>query len=228
MKFLSQIMTASSGKLGGLVGSRNRFGMYFRGHSVPINPSTVKQNLIRNMFSMFVAAWKRTLTAAERLAWKVYSDNVMITDSLGAARKITGQNWFISSNVARKQAGLAQVTDGPTDFTRALLTAPTVSAVSTTSAFSIAFTNTDPWATAVGGALTVAVSPPQNSTVNFYKGPYEYAGSILGALSAPTSPAQVVSPYGAPPSGTRSFVQLRALESDGRTSVPFPSSKLVG
>lgn len=227
MKFLSLIVAAASGKFGGLVGSRNRYGMYFRSHAIPVNPSSALQNAIRNMFSLFVAAWKASLTAAQRLQWKVYGDNVSITDSLGASHKLTGQNWFISSNVARKQAGLAIVEDGPTDFTRALLTAPTVSAVSTTSALSIGFTATDPWAMTSGGALTIAVSPPQNPTVNFYVGPYQYAGRVLGAASPPASPASVVNPYGAPPSGTKTFVQLRAVEADGRTSVPFPSSKLV-
>ena len=226
MKFLSQLVTAASGSIGGLVASRNRYGAYMRAKVIPVNPATAIQSVIRNIFAGLVAAWKSTLTAAQRLAWKQYAINVTVTDALGQAQYLQPQNWYVGCNTPRLQAGLDRVDDAPADFTRALLTSPTATVVSTSAAISIAFDITDPWANAVGGGCTVAVSAPQNETVEFFKGPYQYAGVIEGAAAPLTSPKTVQNPYGAAPAGTKTFIQLRALEADGRTSIPFPVSDI--
>jgi hypothetical protein len=81
----------------------------------------------------------------------------------------------------------------------------------------IAFTNTDEWATAVGGSLLVYAGRPQNPSVNFFKGPYRFAGRINGAVVPPTSPLTVPAPFVFQQT-QREHVQFRAVGADARIS----------
>ena len=47
MLFVPTIGTKLSGSLGGIVASHNRFGSYFRQRTVPVNPDTADQQMVR-------------------------------------------------------------------------------------------------------------------------------------------------------------------------------------
>ena len=159
MIFKSALVTQVSGSIGGMTGSHNKAGMYFRARTIPVNPATSQQVAVRNFLSQVVTAWRASLTQTQRDAWEVYADNVTKTNSVGDAVKISGVNWFIGGNVARLQGGLLRVDDGPTLFDRGTFTAPTVTVAAAADTLDLAFDNTDAWANEDGAAMIVSTCP---------------------------------------------------------------------
>lgn len=218
MKIASQIATKMSGSIGGITGSHNRGGMYLRARAMPVNPNTSQQQSVRAAMDACTTYWSTTLTTAQRNAWDTYAKNVTKTDKLGEARNLTGQNWFCAVNVVRVQAGVAILAAAPAVFNTGTLTPVSITASTpATPSIGITFTNTDSWATAVGGYLFVWVSRPQSPTVNRPTNGYRYAGKVSGAVSAPTSPATMTVPF-AFATGQRLWVKTRAMQTDGRLS----------
>ncbi|HBU29797.1 MAG TPA: hypothetical protein DEB56_09520 [Thiobacillus sp.] len=86
----------------------------------------------------------------------------------------------------------------------------------------VSFNNADPWATAVGGHMLIYLSRPQNPSINFFKGPYRFAGKVSGAVVPPTSPATITLPFPCVV-GQRVFVKISFVQVDGRLSLPFRS-----
>lgn len=230
MLFKGLLATEMSGSLAGITASHNRGGQYLRARAIPVNPSSARQQLIRNGMSWLSIRWTGGLTQAQRDAWDAYADNVPVSDRLGASRKLTGLNWYIACNTPRLQSGIIlpsyPIDAAPSIMTMAQMTPPTIiSATAATEVLSIGFTNTDEWATAVGGALLVYTGIPQNPGMLAYKGPYQYAGKISGAVVAPVSPLPITAtiPFAV---NNRVHVQFRAITADGRISPPFRANAL--
>lgn len=226
MKFTSQIIAAGSGSIGGCTVSRNRSGMYMRNRAVPVNPSSSFQTTVRGALATLVARWSSVLTPTQRSGWDTWAANTPQTDSLGNPVTITGQNAYIKMNTLRIQTGLSVVDVAPIIFANAVLTPPgIVSATAATEALSISFTNTDAWATAVGGRLIVFTGRPQNASKQFFKGPYRFAGFVNGAATPPTSPQSITAafPFDV---GQRVHVKFRAVNVDSRISTVWRASAL--
>lgn len=218
MKFKSSVYTQASGSVGGLTYSRNGGGMYTRARAVPTNPNTPAQQAVKAFLSNLAQYWTNTLTAAQRQAWEAYAAAVPVRDSLGEERPISGNAMFCRCNMPRLVGGLAIVAAGPTTNTLAGLTPPSiVTATGSSGIISVSYTNTDGWANAVGGALLVFASQPQSPGVNFFKGPFRFAGKVLGAATPPTSPAAITSPFPFT-AGSRVFTRFVATNADGRLS----------
>jgi hypothetical protein len=80
------------------------------------------------------------------------------------------------------------------------------------------FDASSPWLHEPGAAVLFYASPAVAPTRNFYKGPYRYAGPLLGKiLGAPPSPATIPMPFPAGP-GDRVFVRYRVTRADARLS----------
>lgn len=221
MKFKSALMTQVSGSIGGMTGSHNKGGMYFRGRSIPTNPQTAFQTAVRNALTSLVNAWSGTLTQAQRDAWDVYAINTPTTNALGDTVTRSGQQEYIGANIPRLQAGMSPVDDAPTVFNRGEFTDPTIAIDTANDEVDVSFDNTDAWANEDDASMVVFASRPQNAGVNFFKGPYRFAGSIDGnATTAPTSPAAIALPF-AVTAGQKVFVQVRVTRSDGRLSGTF-------
>lgn len=219
MKYTSAIAATGSGSVGGATASHNRGGQYFRRRAIPVNPSTAQQQAVRGFFSTLQAAWVNTLTGAQRSAWDSYALNTPITDSLGNPVNAGGKGMYTRGNVPRLQASLTRVDAGPTSFGLPALTAPGItSLVASTGILTFTYTNTDSWATTTGGALLVYVSRPQSPAINGFKGPFRFAGRVLGnTTTPPTSPGTVTSPF-TYTAGQRGFIKLVAVDSLGRLS----------
>lgn len=71
MKFGNALLsTELSGALGGVVGATARGGVgYFRKRTRPSNPSSAAQTVARSIMNALSAAWKSTLTGAQRAGW---------------------------------------------------------------------------------------------------------------------------------------------------------------
>jgi len=226
MKLKSTIIAQGSGSIGGSVFSHNKGGMYIRNRSIPTNPSTAQQQVVRNAVGQLAARWGATLTQLQRDAWAVYAANVPLVDTLGDSRAVTGQNQFVRSNVPRIQAGIAGFMDvAPGNFNLGSFTPPTVTFAATTDLASVAFTNSDAWATAVGGYMLAWISAPQSPSINFFKGPFRYAGKISGGVVPPTSPTTIALPSPIT-AGQKVFGYIRVIQVDGRISTPFRFSGL--
>lgn len=216
----SPIFNKMSGKMGGLVGARNAGGMYVRTNSMPVNPNTPEQQLVRSYLASLVSRWTSVLSKAQREAWSTYGQNVSKKNRIGATINVSGQNWFIGSNSLRLRAGLSIVDDAPTEFSMATFTPPTVSLAKTNGDITVAFTNSDVWAGEVGGALLLFASRPLSQSRNFPATSFMYVGKIAGAVSPPTSPSTFTNPFNIE-ENYRQWYRLISLRADGRVSSPF-------
>ena len=221
MKIKSALITQMSGSVGGLTGAHNRGGLYLRARSIPVNTNTSFQQTVRNLMSQLTSRWVNTLTDAQRLAWTAYAELTPIVDSLGEARTIPPLAMYVRSNVARAQAGQTIIDDGPTTFGLPTLSPVSATFDATADEADVTFVNTDTWANEDDGALAVFFSRPQNPTINYFAGPYRFAGVVQGdSVTAPTSPATLSLPFPIA-AGNKVFGQVRALNADGRVTTPF-------
>lgn len=221
MKFKSPVYSQASGSIAGVTYSHNRGGMYTRARAIPTNPGSTFQTAVRALMAQMSNIWVNFLTVAQRDAWDTYALNVPIPDSLGEPRNIGGLGQYQRSNIPRLQAGLLRIDTAPVIFDLGDLTLPTIiSVTAATDIASVGYDNTDDWAIAVGGALIVLASRPQNPSINYFTGPYRFAGTVLGAVVPPTTPDPITIPFGVAV-GQKVFFQFRAAFADGRLTGRF-------
>ena len=224
MKFKSALVTAISGSIGGMTGSHNKGGLYFRARSVPVNPNTPAQQSVRSIMGNLSVFWNGSLTQAQRDAWDVYAENVTLIDVLGEARTVTGLNHFIRSNVPRVQAGLPRVEDGPTIFNLGFFSDPVITFIDAGDLLNVAFDVNDTWANEDDSSAILLGSRPVSPSINYFKGPYRLAGTIDGdGITPPTSPASIANEFTFSV-GQSVFAQFRVSRADGRLSLPFLAS----
>ncbi len=220
-------VAAASGSVGGITFSRNRGGPYIRSRVVPVNPNTIFQAAIRGFVAQLTSLWIDTLTLAERDAWNLYALNVPLPNPLGEPRNVGGLGMYVRSNVPRLQAALTRVDTAPTVFDLGAFTPPTIETLTAPTALSLAFTNTDAWATEPGSSMLVYGARAQNPTINFFKGPYRFMGTIDGATpTPPTSPAALVWPF-VLTATQNGFLRVQISRADGRLSADFRDFQVV-
>jgi hypothetical protein len=228
MKGLPLLMTSMSGKVGGIVASHNKGGGYFRQRSVPVNPQSSAQQLVRGFLSSLAPRWSNTLTDTQRAEWDNYAANVLVTDRIGQEIQLSGVNWYVAGNALRLRAGYSPVDDGPATLALAELTEPSVSNISAGSAtMDIAFDDTDTWANEDEGTLLVFMSRPTSPGRSAPVGGFQYAGQIDGdGTTPPTSPVSIPTPFPLS-AGQRVFVRMIAVSADGRKSPQFRDDDIV-
>lgn len=226
MKFKSQVYTQTSGSIGGITYSHNKGGLYTRARRIPVNPNTSYQATVRNLLSQLQTYWQ-ALTNTQRNAWSVWAQNMSFTNLLGDSESYTPNNCYQLCNVQRLQAGLSRIDNAPVIFELAQLTPPVATITAAGTTVSMAFANTDAWANEVGGGLLIWASRPQQPTINYFKGPYRFAGKVAGAASPPTTPATITLPFPSGPTGSRQFFKAVAVRADGRPSPIFLFSSTV-
>lgn len=224
--FKSGVIASASGSAGGYTYSHNKGGMYIRNRSIPTNPGSSYQQVIRGAIIDLTAKWQELLTGVQRAAWKVYADQVLLPNAFGDPRAVPALSHYIRSNVPRIQAGLPRVDAAPVIFNLGEVTPPSYASLTAPTSATFGFDNTDNWANEDDSAMLIYISPPRPQSVNYFKGPYRYADKIDGdAVTAPTSPAAITTPFAYSASATqRSFAQIRVTRADGRLSGPFRPS----
>jgi hypothetical protein len=222
VKFKSQIITQASGSIGGTTFSHNRGGMYMRSRATPTNPNSPQQQAVRSAVASLVSAWNNVLTAPQRAVWDAYAENTPVLNKLGEPINVGGLAMYIRANVPALQAGLARNDDGPTIFNTGEYTEPVIGTISEAGqTMSLAFTEADDWVSEDGAAMLVLASRGQNASINYFKGPYRYAGKVEGDSGAPpATPASIDLPF-AVVEGQKVFFQVRVIRADGRLSAPF-------
>jgi hypothetical protein len=215
-------ITEMRGSIAGNVFARNRYGAYVRSRTKPVNPNSTSQALVRSAMSAVTEYWSHTVSSAERIAWATYAAAVAMKNKLGETIYLSGFNHFVRGNASRARLGLNIIAPGPT--TLALPEKDTTIAITAsvaTQKISIAFDNTQAWATEADSHLLLFAGQPQQETRNFFAGPWKYAGKVTGvATPAPTSPAAIDSPYTLV-LGQRVFGYVMIIRADGRVSEPM-------
>ncbi len=218
MKFIPSVGGEYSGSVGGLTASRNRYGQYFRRRAVPVDPASLLQQQRRAAFALAVTRWAEVLDDAARQTWNDYAANTPVLDSLGQSINLTGQAMYIRSQTMVDLAGGTDLELAPTTFDLGTFT-PFVIGVISEAALTLvqAFTNTDDWASTVGGFALLFVGRQQNPGRNFFKGPYAFVGKITGSGTPPTSPS-TFNLSGNYTEDNVAFYYYRILQADGRLS----------
>lgn len=208
MKIKSALATQISGSIGGMTGSHNQSGLYLRARSIPVNPQTEYQVAVRNGLANGAAAWGQTLTATQRQGWTNYALHTPLVNTLGDPIIVSGINMYIRSYTVAVQAGITAPTDPPPLYGLPAFTG--VSLTGNIGNLDVGFSTDDLWANSDTGYMLVYMSRPQKPTIQFFKGPYRYAGKIEGnATTPPTSPATITSPFAPTAAGQIQYVQIR-------------------
>lgn len=217
-----------SGSIAGNTFARNRSGNYVRARTTPVNPNTVQQGKVRTSLSYLTEAWASSLSPTERISWATYAAAVQMKNRLGEVINLTGFNQFVRSNAEFYRHNATVTKPAPT--TLALPEKDIAFAVTgsvATQLLSVAFTTGSDWAIEVGSAMMVYMGQPRQKTRNFFNGPWQYAGQILGGSApAPTNPTTIAAPM------TLVLGQLvtcyaRIRRLDGRLTEPFTSTFTV-
>lgn len=214
-----------SGRLGGVIASRNRGGPYLRNGTIPINPNTDRQGVVRGAMAFLADRWAQTVTAGQRTAWNLYASNVEMSNRFGEATHLSGYNHYLRSNIIRKMAGWAIIDDGPVDFTIPAHD-PTFAITASEGTQEITYTYDDAmdWADENGGYMIMFQGQPQNPQINFFNGPWRFSHAVQGVNGAPpASPVSGVGPF-AIAEGQHQWSYARILRADGRISEPFYDS----
>jgi hypothetical protein len=216
--YKSPIFSSVSGSIKGITFSKNRGGQYVKGRSSPTNPNTTQQQTIRTILSDLSNLWVNTLSQADRNKWADYAANVPVTNRLGDSINLSGINMYVRCNSPRIQAGFARVDTAPVIFDLGSFTPVTIEATAAADGISVTFENTDDWANEDGGGMFIYAARPQNETINYFKGPYQFAGSIDGAaITPPAVPGGATSPF-AFEIGQKIFTRIQTVRADGRLS----------
>lgn len=190
MKIKSALLTQMSGSIGGMTGAHNRGGLYLRARTVPVDTATARQQQVRTAFSELVVRWTDTLTPAQREAWNLYGQNVLVTDTLGDPRPRSGQNWFIACNTPRLQANAVLGTDleiidsAPTTFDRGDFQLGEILELNPTVGYQQEIDDNSP-GTNPQNAILVFQGRPRNISRAFFKGPWRLVGIQQGDATPP-------------------------------------------
>lgn len=224
LPLIEPLVSRASGSVGDLVFSHNQHGPYTRDRTAPVDPATVRQLAVRAALSALVTAWRTVLTQTERQAWDVFSLAVRTRTALGTSTNAGGLAMYVRANVPRIQAEevtLPRVDAAPTLYDHAPFTpVPRVVLNLVDKTFHPFFLESDPWVTETGAAMIFWASLPVATTRNFFKGPYQIAGTLLGSDIRLSSPATLEVPQPAIPPN-RVFVRGRVTRADGRLSESF-------
>lgn len=215
---------AASGAMGAIVASHNSGGQYLRARTTPTNPASSFQTAVRNAVKTLTSRWQETLTAAQRLGWQVYADNVEVSNALGDAIHLSGIAMYVRSNVPRLQAGLTTIDAAPVQFDLGSASNVTLTLGAGTTAGTLTFDSANMFAGAnnANTSLLLYSSRPQAQSINFFKGPFRLAGSVAGTNT--TGTATITMPFNNGDTRNRTFYQIRVSRADGRLTSTFPGS----
>jgi hypothetical protein len=224
----SALATKLSGSLGGIVASHNRGGMYFRSRTTPTDPNTTLQQNIRGAIHSGSAHWK-SLTDDQRKTWSVYASQTPKDNRIGVPRTLSGFNWFLGQYVRRLNAGFTPRDEAPPGGGLTPVNFLKIDAFAAANNIDIYLDGNDPWATDAGAGLIVYISEPQPVTINWFRGPYRLAATVVSSGSAPASPASRTPANTSlvAGSGLKLFYRMIVTMNDGRPSTEYLNSTFI-
>ena len=148
------------GSIGSNTHSRNRYGAYVRGRTIPVQPATSAQAAVKYRLSDASAAW-RGLTEAQQNGWSAAAESFPAKNKLGQTVTLTGQALFVRLNTVRLAMGNPIATDIPVvaDFSGFGFTLAEVDVLVYGTTFTLSFDGTLDAAFALKVEATAFVSP---------------------------------------------------------------------
>jgi len=216
-----------TGSIGGQTHARNRYGNYIRARTKPVNPNTFYQSKARSAVTFCCDRWSNTLTAGQRTAWNLYASNVAMKNRLGESIHLSGFNHYVRSNSLRKFLQITIIDNGPVVFElppRDPII--TIDCDSAPQQIAVGFDINLDWATEAGAHLHLRQGVPQNPQRNFFNGPWQHVGTILGNPGGLASPVNFA-PVKVMSTGQHQWCAFRILRADGRMSEIFTASTFV-
>jgi hypothetical protein len=196
------------GSVSGNTFQGNPYGTVLRNRTVPVNPNTPAQSLIRLIMSTLSAFWRDGLSPAQRTAWELYAQGTPLPDKFGTNQIVPGRQHFLRANIARYAAGANAANDPPP--TPGIGSPPALS-VTISVADGIELQSIGP-SLEPDDLLRISISIPVNETVNFYKSPF---GRAINVINTDTLPLTILADVIA---GQKFFMSYRFYAADGRVS----------
>lgn len=216
------IFTAISGSVGGVTGSHNRGGQYLRARTVPTDPSSPRQDVMRAAVSTLTSRWRDTLTDGQRQAWSNYAANTPLLSPLGDSRDVGGLPMYVRGNAVRLQIGEAVIDTAPTSGLPSLTPPTNVTATAATRVLTGDLA-ADAWTGEADSFLVAYLSRGLSQSINFWKGPYRLSQSAEGNATpivnfnlswAASWPSSVIV------AGQKVALKFRVVDAQGRLSAP--------
>lgn len=209
-RLLFNIASKVSGKMNGLVFSRNRYGSNVRPRVQPTNPRTPSQINARARFATSSAAWS-SLSPSEQAAWAAYAAAVPVRDKkLSGTINITANAMYTRCGAAFGSAGIVFPVAAPTVMLMPTFDVPTVATVPTTGNVTAVMPT--------AGQYQIQVSRSKGAGINFFTGPFRVVTTVIvtaGQIITIANPYGDV--YGA---DSKVWLRFRRFEADGRVSEP--------
>jgi hypothetical protein len=223
------IVTALSGKAGGMVAAHNRYGYYFRNGVIPVNPKSTRQEAARALVQEATNNWNTKLTASQREAWNLYAQNTPIQGRDGKPVTITGFNHYVRSWCVTGQVAPNFESNAAPSIYQLAEVDPSVAVVISvaTQQISLAFDIGKDWRHEDNSFLALWMGQPQTTQINFFNGPWRYAGKVLGSQGTPPTSPQVIAVPFPVALGQKVWCQLRVRRADNRVSNVFRTAPVT-
>lgn len=218
------IIGDASGKLGGIIASKNKGGLYLKSFTAPTNPSTSLQVEVRSQWSVLVNAYSVILTQLQRDGWVDLAAANPVLNRLGQSILLTGLNMYIRFNQVRLLSGSARIDTSPAAFLQSAadpnFALTVVDEVS--NSFTFAFDDTAPWGDQDEGRLVVYQGQSQSLGRSTFDGPYRQGGFASGdATLGVTSPLQIIPAPWVVVAGNKTWISGVTVEDGFFPSAPF-------
>lgn len=225
MKYIGLISSAASGKLGGIVASHNRGGQYFRKHSIPVQPRTSAQRLVRNQLAGLSSAFKG-LTAAQVGGWNALGSTVTLKNKIGQTYHPTGQQLYVSCNKHLAELGISTaISTAPTIPTIPAFTTFTMTNGAANTTVTVMNYAVSPALPANFGAVVRATSVASNGRSFFGKSLYRTLTGYAAATSVPASLFTIyTNKFGPLPQTGQISFELKLIDPNSGFAGPVVSS----
>lgn len=179
-----------SGRVGGVIFSRNRGGDYVRNGPCPVNPRTTYQVAVRNALATASTRWNDP-SFTYRAAWVAWANANPIQNRLGETIRLQGNAAFVQLNSRLVQVGLSVVDTPPIVSTPTGLLTVTPTYNIGAGAFQIAYTATP---LAAGMMLWVRGCLMTSPAIQFIKNRLRH---FFTSAAAAASPADIEAAFNA-------------------------------
>lgn len=209
-----------SGSVGGVVASHNKGGQYLRNRSLPTNPNTNRQQVVRLALKTSAEAWKE-LASEQREAWEGYAVGTPVVNRLGESITLSGFNMYVRARSFFAGAGQVSAFSNDAPVLPGLVPIGAGISVALSEENGVTVTGVD---SLVDGPGLISIGPALSAGVDSFTGPFTAFLSVadLDAIDGVATVAnQSPLRYGAPLAGQRRAVRVAGAATDGRLSGEF-------
>ena len=221
---LGPIVSDITGSVGEQTFARNAAGLYVRNRSGPADNTGDNRVACRTALAALAVAWSTTLTDTQRASWRRYARQHPRLNRFGQSCNTAGYNRFIAINFRRRRH----------DSTIPFLTAPTspplwpplcaITADDSADTVTIVIPPATYQTPNTGLELWAYLGQEQPPGVDFYAGPWSYAGRNLFTSSWTSNP-WILSVAAGLTAGNKIWCKLYAQDHNtGEMSGPFLAS----